>query len=219
MEFLKEILGEDLYKQFEAAVNAFNGNEANKDKQIKLANLSTGEYVGKGKHDALQTLLDGKTEELKTANGLIADLKKGTKDNEGLQTKITDYENQVAKLQAELEKTKLDNAIQLALRDAKAIDSDYLAFKLREKYKPDELKLGEDGKVKGMDEKIASLKTLFPTQFENGGGKKIYDDGKLPGGDGGDVTVTREQFLQMGYNERLRLKQENEEVYKRLAKN
>ena len=41
MEFLKEILGEELYKQFEEKVNAYNGNEANKDKQIKLANLSS----------------------------------------------------------------------------------------------------------------------------------------------------------------------------------
>lgn len=69
MEFLKEILGESLYAQLEQALNAYNGNEANKDKQVKLANLAGGEYVGKGKYDALQTLLDGKTAELETANG------------------------------------------------------------------------------------------------------------------------------------------------------
>ena len=57
MEFLKEILGEELYKQFEEKINAHNGDEANKDKQIKLANLSSGEYVGKGKYDALDELL------------------------------------------------------------------------------------------------------------------------------------------------------------------
>ena len=33
MEFLKEILGEELYKQFEEKINAHNGDEANKDKQ------------------------------------------------------------------------------------------------------------------------------------------------------------------------------------------
>ena len=64
MEFLKEILGEELYKQFEEKINAHNGDEANKDKQIKLANLSSGEYVGKGKYDALDELLKGKTTEL-----------------------------------------------------------------------------------------------------------------------------------------------------------
>lgn len=76
MEFLKAILGEELFKQFADKLNAYNGDEADKDKQIKLANLGGGEYVGKGKYDALQALLDGKTAELDTANGLIADLKK-----------------------------------------------------------------------------------------------------------------------------------------------
>ena len=90
MEFLKEILGDALYAQVEQAMNAYNGNEANRDKQVKLANLSTGEYVGKGKYDALQAQLDGKDTELTTANNLIAELKKGTKDNEGLQGKITE---------------------------------------------------------------------------------------------------------------------------------
>lgn len=148
MEFLKAILGDELYAQFAEKLNAYNGDAANKDKQIKLANLGGGEYVGKGKYDALQAMLDGKETELTTANGLIAELKKGTKGNEELQGKITGYETQVSQLQAELEKTKLENAIQLALRDAKAVDPDYLAFKLREKYKPEELTLDENGKVK-----------------------------------------------------------------------
>ena len=55
MEFLKEILGETLFAQFEAAINAYNGNEANKDRQIKIGNLGSGEDVGKGKYDTLQT--------------------------------------------------------------------------------------------------------------------------------------------------------------------
>lgn len=179
MEFLKAILGDELYAQFAEKLNAYNGDAANKDKQIKLANLGGGEYVGKGKYDALQAMLDGKETELTTANGMIADLKKGTKGNEELQGKITGYETQVSQLQAELEKTKLENAIQLALRDAKAVDPDYLAFKLREKYKPEELTLDENGKVKGMDDKLAGLKTQFPAQFEGAGGKKVVEN-RLP---------------------------------------
>ena len=45
MEFLKAILGEELFSQFAEKLNAYNGDEANKDKQIKLANLGGGEYV------------------------------------------------------------------------------------------------------------------------------------------------------------------------------
>lgn len=201
MEFLKEILGEELYKQLETAVNTYNGNEANKDKPVKIGNLGGGEYVGKGKYDALQAQLDGKTTELDTANGLIAELKKGTKGNEELQGKITGYETQVQQLQAELEKTKLENAIQLALRDAKAVDPDYLAYKLREKYKPEELTLDENGKVKGMDDKLAGLKTQFPTQFESAGNKKVIEN-KLPEGqvgNGGDEPKSLEDALKLAY--------------------
>ena len=57
MEFLKELLGEELFKQLESKINEHNGNEANKDKQIKLGNLGSGEYVSKAKHDALQAQL------------------------------------------------------------------------------------------------------------------------------------------------------------------
>ena len=60
MEFLKEILGEELFTQFESKINEYNGNEANKDKQVKIGNLGSGEYVGKGKYDALQEALNGK---------------------------------------------------------------------------------------------------------------------------------------------------------------
>lgn len=218
MEFLKEILGEELYKQVETALNAYNGNEANKDKQIKLANLGSGEYVGKGKYDSLQALLDGKTTELDTANGLIAELKKGTKGNEDLQGKITGYETQVQQLQAELEKAKLENAIQLALRDAKAVDPDYLAFKLREKYSADELTLDENGKVKGMDDKLAGLKTQFPAQFEGSGSKKVIEN-KLPGEQGGGDSVTKDDFAKMSYQERLKLFNENPDTYAELTKN
>lgn len=218
MEFLKEILGEELYKQVETALNAYNSNEANKDKQIKLANLGSGEYVGKGKYDSLQALLDGKTTELDTANGLIAELKKGTKGNEDLQGKITGYETQVQQLQAELEKTKLENAIQLALRDAKAVDPDYLAFKLREKYSADELTLDENGKVKGMDDKLAGLKTQFPAQFEGSGSKKVIEN-KLPGEQGGGDSVTKDDFAKMSYQERLKLFNENPDTYAELTKN
>lgn len=96
-----------------------------------------------------------------------------------MQGKISGYETQVAQLQAELEKTKLDNAIQLALRDAKALDPDYLAYKLREKYSADAWKLDENGKISGMDDRLAALKTQYPNQFEGAGTKK-FEEHKLP---------------------------------------
>ena len=223
MDFLKAILGEELYAQVENAINAFNGNEANKDKQVKLANLGTGEYVGKGKYDSLQAQLTCKQTELDTANGLIAELKKTTKGDEALQTKITEYEKQLEQLQKENAKIKLDNAIQLALRDAKGVDPDYLAFKLKEKY-GEELVLDEAGKIKGWEDKLSGLKTQFPTQFEAGGegsgngSYKPYDGGGLPKGSQGKTT-TKEEFRAMSFEERMELKKNNEALYKQYAKN
>ena len=47
MAFLKEILGEELYSQVSEKVNSYNSDEKNKDNQIKIGNLGSGNYVGK----------------------------------------------------------------------------------------------------------------------------------------------------------------------------
>lgn len=190
MEFLKAVLGEEFYKQFVEKINAYNVDEANKDKQIKLGNLASGEYVGKGKFDALQEALNGKDTELTSANDLIAQLKKDTKGNEDLQGKITQYEKDNAQLQAELQETKLKSAIKVALLSEKAVDVDYLTFKLNEKLKEkgETLELDENDNIKGWSDKLSGLKTQFPTMFEsgtNGGdGYKPLGDGKIPGTEG-----------------------------------
>lgn len=202
MEFLKEILGDELFKQFETAVNAWNGNEANKDKIVKLANLSGGEYVGKGKFDALQDQLTGKQTELDKANGLIAELQKATKGNEGLQEKITAYESEKAQLKAELAETKMKAAIKVALLSEKAVDVDYLTFKLNEKLKEkgETLELDENDNIKGWDDKLSGLKTQFPTMFETGQ-KKVVEPNKLPGGnhDNNAEPKSLEDALRMQY--------------------
>lgn len=213
MEFLKAILSEELYKQVETELNAYNGNEANKDKQIKLANLGSGEYVGKGKYDALQALLDGKTTELDTANGLIAELKKGTKGNEELQGKITTYEGQIQQLQEQLQDTKIKSAIKVGLLAEKALDVDYLSYKLESKMKEEgkTIELDDADNIKGWKDLLSGLKTQFPNQFETEGKKKYFDN-DLPPHDG-DGAVTLEQFRKMGVEERSKFKAENETLY------
>ena len=183
MDFLKEILGEELYAQISEKINAHNGNEANKEKQIKIANLGGGEYVSKAKHDALQALLDGKTTELDTANGLIAELKKGTKGNEELQGKITTYEGQISTLQQQLQETKINSAVKVALLAEKALDVPYLTYKLMEKLKAEgkTLELDENENIKGWEGYLSDLKTQLPNQFEKASAPKV-DPKPLPGG-------------------------------------
>ena len=152
MDFLKDLFGGKplTFEELVQAINAHNGNEANKEKQIKLANLGTGEYVGKGKYDAdiekVNNLLNTKQGELDAANILIGDLRKGTKGNEELQGKITNYESVVVpELQKQLAETKIKSALKIALVSEKALDVDYLTFKLNEKLKA-------EGKTLELDE-------------------------------------------------------------------
>lgn len=134
------------------------------------------------RYGKLKTDHEGKLAELEKANGLISELQKTNKGNEEMQTQITDYKNQVEQLQQEIEQTKIDAAIKVALLSEKALDVDYLTFKLREK--GDALELDEQGNIKGWKDKVDSLKTQFPTQFEtageNGKGAKKIDENKLP---------------------------------------
>jgi hypothetical protein len=166
------------------------------------------------RYGKLKTDHDGKLAELAEAQNLIAELKKSNKGNEGLQQRITDYEGQVAKLQAELEQTKLDAAIKVELLSSKALDVDYMTFKLKEK---GELALDENGKIKGWDDKIAALKTQFPTQFEGAGKKNILEN-KLNVDDNNSDSVTKEAFAKMGYQDRLKLYNENPDAYAELTK-
>ena len=187
MEFLKEILGDELFKQLESKINEHNGIEANADKQIKIGNLGSGEYVAKGKHDSeiekLNAIISGKDTELETANNLIADFKKNTKGNEELQGKITGYETQVSELQKQLAETKIKSAVKVGLLSEKCNDIDYVTYVIEKELKEQgkTLELDENENIKGWDDLISNAKTKLPTQFEAAKGNgKIIEENKLP---------------------------------------
>lgn len=182
MEFLKQILGDELYTQFESKIKEYNGLEANKDKQIKLVNSANGEYISKSEYDALNETLKGKQTELDTANTLISGLKKDTKGNEDLQSKISGYETDIAKLQSQLAETKLNSAVKVALYGAKAANVDYLTFKLNESLKAKNEVL--DDKIKDWDNRLSELKEQFPNMFnsDSSNGYKLIGDNRLPEG-------------------------------------
>ena len=120
-------------------------------------------------------------ENLTTQHGestkLIEQLKSGTKDNEVLQGKITAHEATIAKLQEQLKQTQLEAAVKVALIGAKATDVEYMTFRLKEK---GDLELDDQGQIKGIDDKLAGLKTQFPAFFETAGTQKQIEVHKLP---------------------------------------
>lgn len=204
-ELLKTLgLEDDLIKKILKAMKdnkIFTASEENLD--VRYGKL-------KADHDNLVA-------EHEKSTGLIAELQKATKDNEGIQNQITEYQAQIQTLQEEAVKAKTESALKIGLLSAgaKPSDIDYLLFKMEHDsdWKPE---LDDQGKVKGLDEKLKGLKTQFPAQFEGTGSKKI-DEKKLEKSEE-KTSVTKDEFKKMGYQERLNFKKSNPELFKEFMK-
>ena len=220
MDFLKALFGEKplTYDELVNAINAHNGNEANKDKQIKVGNLGSGEYTSTAKYKALEESLTGKQTELDAANGLIAEMKKAAKGNEEMQGKITGYETQVAELRKQLAETRVKSAVKVGLLAEKATDIDYITYKLTEKLAAEgkTLELDENENIKGWQNILSDLKTALPKWFGSSSENTI-EPNRLPDITPRDNGITREQFDKMGYQSRLKLKQDSPDVYASLT--
>lgn len=204
-EFLEELL------------KSIEDETSRKDMIDKIMN-ENGKTINtnKSKIDELTEQLGLKTKESEEANKLIAELKKSNQGNEELQKSISTYEAENAKLKAELEQMKLENAIKVELLNAKAKgdDLDYLMFKIKQNN--EELSLAENGEIKGFD--LEQIKTAYPSNFEVET-KKVVDVNNLPKIETSDNTITKEQFEKMGYKERTKLFNDNPEVYNELKNN
>lgn len=101
MPKLSEILGESF--------NQLPEELKTKYKDIDLVDSSG--YIDKNKFDTLE-------EQLKTANATIDDLKKSNKDNEDLQTKVTEYETKVSEYEKKIQDMQFNYALEGALNGA-----------------------------------------------------------------------------------------------------
>jgi len=162
------------------------------------------------RYGKLKTQHEGVNKQLTEAQALIENLQKSTKGQEEAQQQIATYKQQNEKLLAELEQTKIEAEIKVGLLAEKALDVDYLTFKLKEK---GELALDENGKIKGWEDKVAALKTQLPTQFESSANKKIIEN-RLPDEKGESATLTKEAILKKPYAERMKIFNENPDAYK-----
>lgn len=166
MEFLKEILGDDLYEQVKTKVSSYN-EKADKDKKVSIVNVNNGEFVAKARYDQLETDLNNTKTSLNTANTTIADLKKNNEDNADLQQKIADYENEKANLEAKhketTEKLIKESAIKDALYNEKAKHPELLLGK----FDLSKILLDEKGEkvVSGIEEQMKSNKETYKDLF------------------------------------------------------
>lgn len=166
MEFLKEILGEDLFNQVKNKVSSYN-EKADKDKKISIANVNSGEFITKAKYDQLKTDLDNTKTSLDTANTTIADLKKNNGDNADLQQKVSDYETKIANLEATSKAEKAKMLKEIAIKDALYAEKAKHPELLISKFDLSKIVLDEKGEnvVSGIEEQMKSNKETYKDLF------------------------------------------------------
>ena len=122
-------------------------------------------YVEKTKYSELETVKNQLEESNKTVNKQLEDLKKDTGDAEALKAKIQKMQDENKNKETEytnnIKKLKVDNAVELALIGAKAKNTKAVKALLN----LENLEIGEDGKVKGLEDQIKNLTKDEGTAF------------------------------------------------------
>lgn len=178
MEFLKEILGEDLFNQVKNKVSSYN-EKADKDKRVSIANVNGDEYVTKANYSRLETDLNNTKTSLSTAQTTIEDLKKSNGDNAELQQKVSDYETKIANLETASKEEKAKMLKEIAIKDALYAEKAKHPELLISKFDLSKIILDEKGEkvVSGIEEQIKSNKETYKDLFgetEQQGGAYHY---------------------------------------------
>lgn len=142
---------------------------------------------------------DDQLEELKKA-GSVEDLKKQLEDaQEANKNAQKEYDQKIADM-------KFDAAIEKAL--ASALHPDLIAKQIDKS----KLKLNKDGTIDGLEEQVKTLKETYKDMF------KPDKKGNTPANpEGTPKAITKEEFANMKYADKLKIYNENRELYEQLA--
>ena len=201
-EILKEIGLSD--EQINAVAEAMKKNKVYTSSEENL-DIRYGKL--KADHDSI-------SKQYGEAQSLIEELKKSSKGNEGLQSKVAEYESKIKELSNQLKEEKLASAVKVGLLSEKATDIDYLTFKLKE---AGELEMDEKEQIKGWKDKVDELKKKFPNQFETSSQKQI-EPNSLNKGAKEDSQITKDTIKRMSYRERAELYQKDPDNYMTIMK-
>ncbi len=151
-------------------------------------------------------------EQVDNLNKELEKLQKQLEDNQVATETIENLKKQIKDKEEEMAKIRKQNAIKLEVLKANPNDvADILPH-----LKDDQIVLSEDGTITGLQEQLEALKENKPylfKQVEPQGTGGSLGAGNKPKG---SSVITKEDFKNMGYLERLKLKQENEELYNQL---
>ncbi len=134
---------------------------------------------------------DKQLEELKKTNGSNDELKKQ------LETLQKANDEQKKAHEAEMYRLKLDNAVEAALAAAGAKNTKAV----RALFDAEKLKLGEDGKLSGLDEQLEAVKKSDPYLFAEESKPQNTFKGFQPGASGDIMPGGKPDFSQMTYSQ------------------
>jgi myosin heavy subunit len=170
-----------------------------------------------------RTRLNDKIDEIKELQGQLSDRDKQLKDlskkadgNEDLQAQIKQLQEDNKKVKDDYEQKltekTFDFSLEKALADAKAKNPKAVKALLNK----ETIKLDGD-KLLGLEEQLKTLQEsdgyLFGEEQPAGlKGRQAHPPGQKPA-----TGVTKEQFAQMGYSDRVQLFNDNPELYKQLS--
>lgn len=183
MKTLKEILGEELYKQVNAALLE-DGEHV-----VLIDSRKESSFIPKERFDEVntqkKTFKEQNADLLKQIEGLQEAAKgneKLTADLEAMKAKVKESDEKVkqaeTEAQAKVTQAKVDAALEVILKTTKVKDSEVFNLLL----KKDLIKVDEKtGEVTGLSEQVEALKTSKPFIFEEDGAGGA---GKPAGGTG-----------------------------------
>lgn len=181
-----------------------------KSNKIYLANEENLDV----RYNKLKMESEADKSELLKSQALISELQNGNKANEELQTKIKEYQDEIATLKQSHEVLKVDSALDRALIEANVQDVDYVKFKLKEK--GTEFKLDENGKLENIKTALDELKIQIPNQFKSS--DKKVEELKLPNDVKTDKGVTKEDYSKMSYADRVKLFSKDKQTFDEVSK-
>ena len=172
MEFLKELLDEETYAKVE---------EQLKDKDVKLADLSKGEYVSKDKYERIEQDLETTREELTERTNDLTKLSEDSNASEELKAKLKkleyDFTTKEEKYQEQLKQNEINSTVEKAILKSGTIDEVSVKAHLTDFLKDAEYK---DGSIVGLDEQLNQLKEDKGYLFEQPKGTGIKHKDALP---------------------------------------
>lgn len=201
---LKQLLGEELFSQVESKLDG------------KKIMVDDGNFIPKSRFNEVNEARKELDKKLKEKDEQLTEISKKYSENQDLVKEIEELKTSNAKAveeyEAKLKANEFNYALDTALNGAKCRNLKSVKANLD----MDSIKL-ENGKLEGLDSQLKALRESDSYLFEDVVPSNTGGVGNFARG--GKQTITKEQFANMSYTEKVNLFNNNKELYDSLNNN